>query len=93
MSASPLPTSMNGRELSRLLSAAVVNRRFCRLLLTNPSSALSIGYNGESFRLEQEDRDLILSIRAKNLSEFARQLTNPRCGTSQGKRAPGAFTI
>jgi hypothetical protein len=64
-----------GGELSRLLTAAVVNQRFCKLLLANPASALASGYNGESFRLGKEEHDFILSIQAKNLADFARQLT------------------
>jgi hypothetical protein len=75
--ASPYPTSY-GRELARLLTAAVVNRRFCQLLLTNPETALSTGYNGESFRLASEEKDLVLSIQAQSLAEFARQLSRPR---------------
>jgi len=93
MSASPLPTSMNGRELSRLLSAAVVNQRFCRLLLTSPATALETGYNGESFRLEKEDQELILSIQAKNLSDFARQLTKNSTGRIRTARSPVAYRI
>ena len=42
------------REFSRLISAAVVNQRFCNLLLINPMIALSTGYNGESFHLTAE---------------------------------------
>jgi hypothetical protein len=75
------PSSKN--ELSRLLTAAVVNRGFCKLLLTNPASALERGYNGESFRLGREERDLILSIRAKSLAEFAMQLAVPKELASQ----------
>jgi hypothetical protein len=66
------------QELSRLLTAAVVNRNFCRLLLTNPASALASGYNGEAFRLDAEEQHLILSIQAKSLAEFARQLAVAR---------------
>jgi hypothetical protein len=80
-----LPSS-NGKELSRLLTAAVVNQRFCNLLLTNPATALAIGYNGESFRLGKEEHDLILSIQAKTLADFARQLTSPRSGIYRAKR-------
>jgi hypothetical protein len=68
----------NGGELSRLLTAAVVNRGFCNLLLTNPATALARGYNGESFRLASEEQDLVLSIQAQSLAEFARQLTGSR---------------
>jgi hypothetical protein len=69
---------VNGREISRLLTAAVVNRRFCQMLLANPANALAHGYNGEAFLLESEARDRVLSIRAKNLADFAAQLMNKR---------------
>ena len=36
-------------EISRIVSAAVVNKHFCSTLLTNPSSAISQGYCGEPF--------------------------------------------
>jgi len=68
----------NGSEISRLLTAAVVNRRFCQLLLANPAYALDNGYNGEAFLLESEARDRVLSIRARNLADFASQLMNDR---------------
>jgi hypothetical protein len=71
----PTPPSSYGRELSRLLTAAVVNQRFRQLLLTNPETALASGYNGESFRLASEEKDLVLSIRAISLADFAMQLT------------------
>ena len=61
--------------ISRLLAAAVVNRGFRSLLLTNPEWALARGYQGEYFRLDNEQKDLILSIRAESLAEFATQLT------------------
>jgi hypothetical protein len=65
-----------GREISRLLTAAIVNQSFCHLLLTNPASALAKGYNGEAFRLEREERDRVLSIQARSLADFALQLTS-----------------
>ena len=73
----PYPSISNHHsgEISRLLTAAVVNRGFCKLLLTNPASALARGYNGESFRLRSEEQDLVLSIQAKSLADFASQLT------------------
>jgi len=68
--------SPNGRELSRLVSAAVVSREFCDLLLGDPATALRIGYNGSgSFQLTPEDQELVLSIRATSLADFAAQLT------------------
>ena len=59
-------------EICRLLAAAVVNRGFCRTLLENPGKALEQGYYGEPFDLIKEERDLILSIRAQTLTEFAK---------------------
>jgi hypothetical protein len=71
----PTVSAGRGSEISRLLTAAVVNRGFCTLLLTNPARALASGYKGEAFRLGAEEQDLVLSIRAKSLDDFARQLT------------------
>jgi hypothetical protein len=62
--------------ISRLLAAAVVNKNFRNLLLTNPSLALDQGYQGESFPLNYNERILVLSIQADNLRDFARQVTS-----------------
>jgi len=62
-------------ELSRLLTAAVVNTQFKALLLDNPESALESGYLGESFQLANEERALLISIRAGTLTELAKQLS------------------
>ena len=61
-------------EINRLLAAAVINRSFCDLLLENPELALAEGFQGEFFPLTVEERALLLSIRAGNLSDLARQL-------------------
>lgn len=66
----------SGRELSRLLTAAVINRRFCHLLLNYPDKALATGFNGESFRLARDEKERILAIRANTIAEFARQLAD-----------------
>jgi hypothetical protein len=71
----PPAVSHRTGELSRLLAAAVVNAKFRNLLLTNPAQALASGYLGESFYLAPEEEDLILSIQATSLAEFALQLT------------------
>ncbi len=57
------------------MTAAVVNRQFCDLLLANPAKAMAAGYNGEAFHLASEEQQLVLSIRATSLADFARQLT------------------
>lgn len=64
------------REVSKLLTAAVVSKAFCQLLLTNPAQALEDGYNGMRFALSNQEKELLLSIRAKSLSELASQMSN-----------------
>jgi len=60
--------------IGRVLAAAVINRRFCRLLLTNPAVALAVGYRGESFPLSAAEKALFLRIHATTLQEFAHLL-------------------
>ncbi len=60
--------------LSRIFAAAVVNRQFCQMLLQEPHTALQKGYLGETFLLSKEEFDVIVSIRAESLPDFARQL-------------------
>ncbi len=62
------------QEYSRLLTAAVVNQSFRRLLLTNPKQALASGYAGEAFHLGSEEQARVSAIRASSLEDFARQL-------------------
>lgn len=61
-------------EINRLLTAAVISRRFCRLLLTNPLGALTLGYRGEAFRLNPTEVRRISAIQATSLRDFALQL-------------------
>jgi hypothetical protein len=70
--------STRDNDLSRLLSAAVINQEFRKLLLSNPEHALTWGYKGERFRLEKEERDVILSLQAKSLPDLAFQLAKTR---------------
>jgi hypothetical protein len=63
------------REFNRLLNAALADRRFCELLLSNPKTALEEGYNDEQFYLTQEEQDFIFSIQATTLQELAAQLS------------------
>jgi hypothetical protein len=62
------------KESSRLLTAAVVNRRFRQMLLTDPGRALASGYGGEAFHMRTDERDSISRIQASSLEDFARQL-------------------
>ena len=67
-------TQSANSEISRIVSAAVVNKRFCSSLLTNPSSAISQGYCGEPFRLSVEQKSRIGMIKEDSLEGFAAQL-------------------
>ncbi len=62
------------REYGRILSAAVVSEHFRQLLLSNPNMALSAGFAGEKFQLNNEDRNRLIEIRATSLADFATQL-------------------
>jgi hypothetical protein len=61
-------------EVSRLLTAAVVNQEFCALLLSDPEVALEKGFNGECFRFCPEDKAVLLAMQASSLQELAQQL-------------------
>ena len=39
------------QEISRVLTAAVINEKFRNLLLANPDQALAKGYRGEPFQM------------------------------------------
>jgi hypothetical protein len=81
--AGTLKPKSNDREISRLITAAVVNRGFCQMLLDNPKRALASGYKGETFTLETEEQDLIFSIQAVSLADFAAQLVNHKRGSTK----------
>jgi hypothetical protein len=63
------------QEISRVLSAAVINNRFRSMLLDYPRSAVVSGYFGEKFSLENEMIQKLGSIHSGNLADFAAQLT------------------
>ena len=69
-------THHHSRNISRLLSAAVINKGFRELLLSDPARALSQGFCGEEFPLDYDQKALIKSIRANSLSDFAKQITS-----------------
>ena len=71
LSASPV---LQSAALNRLLTAAVVNYRFCSLLLSDPIQAVANGYNGETFELAPEEVQLLRAIKASSLRDFATQL-------------------
>ena len=70
--------------ISRLLAAAVVNQGFRDLLLTDPDQALTKGYQGEEFPLDFNEKNLVISIRADSLSDFALQIISDLEDSKQG---------
>jgi hypothetical protein len=68
--------ALQSQEISRILTAAVINENFRKLLLANPDKALAGGYRGEPFHLAKEARSRLAAIRASSLAEFAAQIPN-----------------
>lgn len=75
-------------DLNRLLSAAVVNRRFRRRLLQSPQMAVAEGYDGYSFDLSSRELEVVYTVRAVSLADFARQLIGQLQQTSSMDIAP-----
>jgi hypothetical protein len=71
LSTSYQPDQARYGEISRLLSAALVDRQFCNLLLTRPDIALTNGYSGESFHLSSKERQFFLSAKSVSLTDLA----------------------
>jgi hypothetical protein len=61
-------------ECGRLIHAAVINRRFLDMLLTNPVKSIENGYCGEKFAFTHEEKQRIKLIHASNLADFSNQL-------------------
>jgi len=62
------------REVSRLLSAAVVSRSFARTLLSDPGEALETGYQGHVFTFTDPERQILISLEAETIQEFAAEV-------------------
>ena len=65
---------MKHKGLNQLLCAATINRRFRETLLRNPAQAVATGYFNHSFPLTPEERNLVTSIQAQRLEDFAAQV-------------------
>lgn len=65
-------------EISRILTAAVINKRFQKNLLENPIRAIDGGYGGEHFHLSIRERKMMASIKANTIEDFASQLIYSR---------------
>lgn len=65
------PDDPDQEAINRLLSAALTNRHYCELLLSQPAKALSVGFRGEIFQFSQAKHNLILAHHAQSLSALA----------------------
>jgi hypothetical protein len=71
---SSISTKYAHPEVSRLLTAAVINRSFRSMLLNDPAKAITDGYRCERFQMGSAETHQVTSIHASTLAEFATQL-------------------
>lgn len=67
-------TASSRSDLHRLFTAAIVNSQFREKLLSEPEMALAGGYLGQSFALTDQERTIISSVRARDLTDFAQKV-------------------
>lgn len=60
--------------LHRLFTAAIVNSQFREKLLSEPELALAGGYLGQAFALSDQEKTIISSVRARDLTDFAQKV-------------------
>jgi len=60
--------------IHRLFAAAVVNSQFREALLCEPDTALANGYLGQSFSLTDQEMNIVRTVRAKDLTDFAQKV-------------------
>lgn len=85
-------------ELNRLLCAALVSQSFREKLLVNPEAALSEGYSlgsfgTEMFDLTDEEKQVVLSIKAKSLQELASQIAQIYTPPKSAAPTPSSYLI
>ncbi|HMB22434.1 MAG TPA: hypothetical protein VKP08_06385 [Anaerolineales bacterium] len=60
--------------LHQLFAAAIVSDQFRATLLHEPEEALAKGYLGQVFALTDQEKKIIKTIRAENLTDFAQKV-------------------
>jgi len=60
--------------LHRLFAAAIVNSQFREKLLCEPDLALENGYLGQAFSLTDQEKAIVTTVHAKNLTDFAQKV-------------------
>lgn len=61
-------------EISKILTAAVINKGFRDLLLENPLTAINQGFGGQNFFLTENEKEILGSIKTTSLSDFSKLL-------------------
>jgi hypothetical protein len=59
--------------IHRLFAAAIVSDQFRTTLLRAPEEALANGYLGQTFALTDQEKKIIKTIQAENLTDFAKK--------------------
>ena len=67
-------TATERSGLQRLFTAAIVNSQFREKLLREPEIALANGYLGQTFALTDQERTIISTVRARDLTDFAQKV-------------------
>jgi hypothetical protein len=80
---------MNHKGLNQLLCAATVNGSFRETLLRNPAQAIASGYLDHTFCLTPEETDMVISIQAQQLEDFAMQVYHWLSGNGNGNGKNG----
>jgi hypothetical protein len=60
--------------LHRLFTAAIVNSQFREKLLSEPEMAVAGGYLGQTFTLTDQEKTIVRSVRATDLTDFAQKV-------------------
>jgi hypothetical protein len=68
------PQSVIKAEFGRLIHAAIINKRFCQKLLTNPLTSIEDGYCGESFHFSSSFKESLRFVRAESIESFCSQV-------------------
>jgi len=87
-SLSLLGEDMSRRALQNLLGVALIDRDFCEELLTKRRLALL-----DEFGLTDEERELVISIKADSIQDFAEQLYGWLQSREDFKAVRSAYTI
>lgn len=73
--------------IRRLLSIAVADSQFQKMLLNNPAKAIENGYGGEQFILSTTEKSEILAVGCTtSLTEFVQRLLTPQSIINQHQR-------